>query len=132
MRYMLDTDICIYVINDRPPGVLQALKDHESQGLGISAVTVAELYFGVARTGSERNLRALRQFLSALEIVAFNDSAAEVFGSLRAWLTSQGTPIGPFDTQIAAHAQALGVTLVTNNTREFLRVPGLRVENWAA
>lgn len=131
MRYMLDTDICIYVINDRPHGVLQAFKDHEAQGLGISAVTAAELFFGVARTGSERNPRALRQFLSALEIAAFDDAAAEVFGSLRAWLTSQGTPIGPFDTQIAAHAQALGVTLVTNNTREFLRVPGLRVENWA-
>ena len=101
------------------------------QHAGRAVVDDVELFFGVARTGSERNLRALRQFLSALEIAAFDDAAAEVFGSLRAWLTSQGTPIGPFDTQIAAHAQALGVTLVTNNTREFLRVPGLRVENWA-
>jgi tRNA(fMet)-specific endonuclease VapC len=132
MRYMLDTDICIYVINNRPPGVLQAFGFVIPEGLGISAVTAGELHFGVARTGSERNLRALRQFLSALEIAAFDNIAAEAFGTLRGWLTSQGKPIGPFDTQIAAHAQSLGVTLVTNNTREFLRVPGLRVENWAA
>ncbi len=131
MRYMLDTDICIYVINARPPAVLEAFKAHAAEGLGISAVTAAELFFGVARTGSERNLLALRQFLAALEIAPFDDQAAEVFGSLRAWLTAQGTPIGPYDTQIAAHAQSLGLTLVSNNTREYARVPGLRVENWA-
>ena len=132
MRYMLGTDICIYVINERPPAVLQAFRDHEAAGLGISAVTAAELLYGVARTGSQRNLRALRQFLARLEIAAFDFAAAEIFGSLRAWLTAQGTPIGPYDTQIAAHAQALGVTLVSNNLREFSRVPGLHVENWAA
>ena len=132
MRYMLDTDICIYAINERPAAVLQALRAHEAAGLGISAVTAAELFYGVTRTGSERNLRALRKFLSPLDIAAFDPAAAEVCGSLRAWLASQGTPIGPYDTQIAAHAHALGVTLVTNNTREFSRVPGLRVENWAA
>jgi tRNA(fMet)-specific endonuclease VapC len=131
MRYMLDTDICIYVINARPTQVLEAFKAHAADGLGISAVTAAELFFGVARTGSERNLQALRQFLAALEIAPFDEQAAEVFGSLRAWLTSQGTPIGPYDTQIAAHAQSLGLTLVSNNTREYARVPGLRVENWA-
>jgi len=131
MRYMLDTDICIYAINARPPAVLAAFQAHAAEGLGISAVTAGELFYGVARTGSERNQRALRQFLAALEIAPFDDQAAEVFGSLRAWLTAQGTPIGPFDTQIAAHAQSLGLTLVSNNTREFARVPGLRVENWA-
>ncbi len=131
MRYLLDTDICIYAINERPASVLRSLEAHEGDGLGISAVTAGELYFGVARTRSERNLRALSKFLSALEIAPFDEAAAEVFGSLRAWLASQGKPIGPFDMQIAAHAQALGVTLVTNNTREFARVPGLRIENWA-
>jgi tRNA(fMet)-specific endonuclease VapC len=131
MRYLLDTDICIYVINERPPKVLQAFKANEAAGLGVSSVTAGELFYGVARTGSERNLRALRQFLSALEIAPFDAAAAEVYGSLRAWLAGQGTPIGPFDTQIAAHAHALGVTLVSNNTREFERVPGLRIENWA-
>ncbi len=132
MRYMLDTDTCIYTINNRPPSVLKAFREHESAGLGISSVTAAELFFGVARTGSQRNLDALRRFLSALEIADFDAGAAEVSGSLRSWLAGQGTPIGPYDTLIAAHAQALGVTLVTNNTREFERVPGLRIENWAS
>ena len=132
MQYLLDTDICIYVINERPPKVLEAFLRHEGAGLGISAVTAAELFYGVARSASQRNLRALRQFLAPLEVAPFDATAAEVFGSLRAWLASQGTPIGPCDTQIAAHAMALGITLVSNNTREFSRVPGLRVENWAA
>ena len=131
MRYMLDTDICIYAINERPGSVLQALRDHETVGLGISSVTAAELFYGVARTDSQRNLRALRQFLAPLDVAPFDHTAAEVCGSLRAWLASQGTPIGPYDTLIAAHAHALGVTLVSNNTREFSRVPGLHVENWA-
>jgi tRNA(fMet)-specific endonuclease VapC len=132
MRYMLDTDICIYVINERPAAVLQAFRRHEAAGLGISSVTAAELFYGVARTGSQRNLQALRRFLAPLEIAAFDGAAAEVCGSLRAWLAGQGTPIGPYDTQIAAHAHALDVTLVSNSIREFARVPGLRVENWAA
>jgi tRNA(fMet)-specific endonuclease VapC len=111
--------------------VLRAFRAHEAAGLGISSVTAAELFFGVARTGSQRNLTALRRFLAALEIAAFDAAAAEISGSLRAWLALQGTPIGPYDTLIAAHAQAIGATLVSNNTREFERVPGLRVENWA-
>lgn len=132
MRFMLDTDICIYVINERPSAVLQAFRRHESEGLGISSVSAAELFYGVSRTGSQRNLNALRRFLALLEIAAFDANAAEVCGSLRAWLAAQGTPIGPYDAQIAAHAHALGVTLVSNHTREFERVPGLRVANWAA
>ena len=131
MRYMLDTDICIYTINEKPPAVLRAFRAHEAAGLGISSVTAAELFFGVARTGSQRNLKALRRFLGTLEIAAFDTAAAEVCGAMRAWLATHGTPIGPYDTLIAAHAQAIGVTLVSNNTREFERVPGLRVENWA-
>jgi tRNA(fMet)-specific endonuclease VapC len=86
----------------------------------------------VVRTGSQRNLDALRRFLAALEIAPFDALAAELCGSVRAWLTSQVTPIGPCDTLIAAHAHAIGVTLVSNNTREFERVPGLKGENWAA
>ena len=132
MRYMLDTDICIYTINERPAAVLRAFAQFQSAGLGISSVTAAELYFGVARTGSQRNLDALRRFIATLEVASFDAVAAEVSGSLRAWLTSQGTLIGPYDTLIAAHAHALAVTLVSNNTREFERVPGLKVENWAS
>ncbi len=132
MRYMLDTDICIYTINERPAAVLSAFREFHSAGLGFSSVTAAELFFAVARTGSQRNLDALRRFLATLEIAPFDALAAEVSGSLRAWLAAQGTPIGPYDTLIAAHAHALAMTLVSNNTHELQRVPGLKVENWAA
>jgi tRNA(fMet)-specific endonuclease VapC len=131
MRYLLDTDICIYAMNRRSPLLEAALRKHFAAGLGISAVTVAELTDGAERTGSERNRVALRQFLAPLETAPFDWEAAAVFGRVRAWLVSQGTPIGPYDTQIAAQALALGVTLVSNHTREFSRVPGLRLENWA-
>ena len=131
MRFMLDTDICIYAINDRPPQVLQALREHYAEGLGVSSITASELFYGVARSGSARNADVLRRFLRGLEVAEFDAAAAEVAGQVRAWLASPGTPIGPYDSLIAAHAQALGVTLVTNNTREFERVPGLRLENWA-
>ena len=127
---MLDTNICIYAIKQRPPEVLSALRAQEVAGLGLSSVTVAELAFGVAKSGSARNQRALEQFLEPLEIADFDRSAALVYGRLRAALEASGTPIGPLDTQIAAHALALGVTLVSNNQREFSRVPGLRLEDW--
>lgn len=128
---MLDTDICIYAINERPPKVLQRLREHYAEGLGVSTITASELHFGVARSASARNATALRGFLANLTVVEFDLGAAEVAGQVRAWLSRQGTPIGPYDSLIAAHAQALGVTLVTNNTREFERVPGLKLANWA-
>lgn len=86
--------------------MLQTFRKHEAAGLGISSVTAAELFYGVARAGSQRNLQALRRFLAPLEIAAFDPAAVEVCGSLRAWLAAQGTPIGPYDTQVAAHARA--------------------------
>ena len=130
MRFMLDTNLCLYAIKHRPPEVIAALRAHESAGLGLSSITVAELYFGVAKSGSARNLSALEQFLAPLELADFDRSAAAAYGPLRAALEAAGTSIGPLDTQIAAHALALGATLVSNNTREFARVPGLRLENW--
>jgi tRNA(fMet)-specific endonuclease VapC len=130
MRFMLDTNICIYAIKQRPPEVLAALRAQEVAGLGLSSVTVAELAFGVAKSGSARNQRALEQFLEPLEIADFDRSAALVYGRLRAALEAAGTPIGPLDTQVVAHALALGVILVSNNQREFARVPGLRLEDW--
>ena len=102
MRYMLNTDICIYTITERPPAVLRAFRQFQPAGLGISSVTAAELFFGVARTGSQRNLDALRRFLATLAIASFDAAAAEVSGSMRAWLASQGTPIGPYDSVISA------------------------------
>ena len=131
VRYLLDTNICIYVINARPHAVLKRFLAHEIDGLGISAITVSELCWGVHKSGSARNLVALEKFLSPLTVVDYGLAAAHRYGKLRAHLERQGTPIGPLDQQIAAHALALGVTLVTNNLREFERVPDLQVENWA-
>ena len=131
MRYLLDTDICIYAINERPPKVLQALREHYAEGLAVSSITAAELHYGVERSGSARNREALARFLAALQVLPFDERAAALSGQLRAWLATQGTPIGPYDTLIAAHAHALGLTLVSNNTREFERVPGLKLANWA-
>ena len=132
MRYMLDINICIYAIKHRPPEVLAALRTHEAAGLGLSSITVAELFFGVYKSGSARNIAALTQFLEPLEIADFDRDAALRYGRLRATLEAAGTPIGPLDSQIAAHALALDVTLVSHNSREFNRVPGLRLEDWVA
>ncbi len=131
MRYLLDTDICIYVINQRPAAVLERFLAHESDGLGISAVTAGELYFCVRKSGSRRNLQVLQRFLAPLEIADFGADAAHTYGELRHTLEAKGTPIGALDTMIAAHALALEVTLVSNNLREFKRVPKLRLENGA-
>ena len=130
IRYLLDTNICIYVINARPSAVLARFMAHEIDGLGISAITASELCWGVCKSGSVRNRTTLEKFLSPLTILDYDLGAAQHYGKLRAHLEKQGTPIGPLDQQIAAHALALDITLVTNNLREFERVPGLRVENW--
>lgn len=130
MRYMLDTNICIYAIKNHPAQVLAYLRAHETEGIGISSISVAELYFGISKSGSARNLAALQQFLEPLEIADFDLNAAQVYGTLRYTLERLGTPIGPLDTQIAAHALALEATLVTNNGREFDRVPELKWVNW--
>lgn len=130
IRYLLDTNICIYVINARPAAVLARFVAHEVDGLGISAITASELYWGVFKSGSVRNRTTLEKFLSPLTVVEYDFGAARKYGELRAYLEQQGTPIGPLDQQIAAHALALDITLVSNNVREFERVPGLRLENW--
>ncbi len=131
MKYLLDTDICIYVINERPRRVLDRFSRHSVGDLGVSGITVAELAFGVEKSGSARNRAALDAFLLPLEIAAYDLAAALCYGGIRSALERKGTPVGPLDTLIAAHALSLGVTLVTNNQREFKRIHGLRVENWA-
>lgn len=132
MIYMLDTNICIYIINARPEKVLARFRQQRLGDIAISSVTAAELAFGVAKSGSVRNRQAMEMFLSALEILPFDESAIWHYGELRADLERRGQPIGALDTMIAAHALAIDTILVTNNTREFERVPGLRLENWAA
>lgn len=130
MRYLLDTDICIYVLNKRPPEVLSQFLAHEDDGIAVSVITASELLFGVRKSSSTKNLAALEAFLASLNVLDFDLAAARRYGELRAHLEKKGTPIGSMDMQIAAHALALDLTMVTNNGREFKRVPGLRVENW--
>jgi len=128
---MLDTHICIYIINARPPAVLERFRRERLGSISISSVTAAELAFGVAKSGSARNREALEMFLAPLEVLPFDASAIWHYGDLRAALERRGEPIGALDTMIAAHAMASNTILVTNNTREFARVAGLRLENWA-
>lgn len=130
--YMLDTNICIYAIKNKPEQVLQRIKRNVQKGLCISVITLAELEHGVQKSlYPEKNEVALIQFLAILEILPFNDLAAVEYGKICAYLQKRGTPIGTMDMLIAAHAKAEKVVLVTNNTREFERVPGLKFENWA-
>ncbi len=133
MTYLLDTDTCIYIIKRRPESVIKRF-EHEVdiRNVGVSSITAAELHFGAEKSGfGERSLRALSLFLSSLTIHPFAETAAPAYAQLRAKLERQGAPIGPLDTLIAAHALSLNATLVTNNTREFARVPDLPLENWA-
>ena len=127
---MLDTNIVIYTIRNRPQKVRDAFKQHQTQ-MCISAVTLGELIYGAERSSQpERNLQDIEELVARLEVVPFEERAAEHFGQLRAELYGIGQPIGPYDMMIAGHARALGLILVTNNIKEFERVPGLRIENW--
>jgi tRNA(fMet)-specific endonuclease VapC len=128
MRYLLDTNICIYVIKRRPPQVLARFQHCIVGDIGLSTVTLAELQYGVAKSAfPARNQEALDAFTLPLEVVPF-DAAALAYGAIRAALKRQRRPIGAMDLLIAAHARSLGVTLVTNNPREFGRVEGLQIE----
>jgi len=132
MKYMLDTNICIYAMNKRSGTVLSNLKLHLTDGLCISAIVLAELEHGIAKSAyPERSKAALMKILSIFDILDFDANAAVEYGIIQADLQRKGTPISPLDTLIAAHAKAVGLTLITNNMREFERVSGLTIENWA-
>ncbi|MBK1986774.1 type II toxin-antitoxin system VapC family toxin [Sphaerospermopsis aphanizomenoides BCCUSP55] len=131
MRYLLDTNICIYIIKQKPQKVLDKFQTLQISEIGISSITVAELEYGVAKSQQqEKNRNALLQFLLPLQIVEFNQASATIYGEIRSNLESQGIVIGAMDMLIAAHALSLGVTLVTNNVREFSRITNLSLENW--
>jgi len=131
MRYLLDTNICIYIIKRSPVSVRERFKRLHVGDVGVSAITYCELEYGIARSQRpEKNRAALLEFLAPLEVQDFPSAAAVSFGAIRARLQAAGTPIGNFDLLIAAHALHNGLTLVTNNAREFARVPGLLIENW--
>ena len=131
MTYMLDTNICIYAIKNKPEQVLEKLKENLSNGICISAITLAELQHGIEKSmNPEKNSMALLQFLSILDILPFDDLAAVEYGKICAYLQKRGTPIGTMDMLIAAHAKTENLIIVTNNVREFERVPDLKIENW--
>lgn len=129
-RFLLDTNTCIYIINRRPAEVFERFAGLRLGDVAISSITGAELNFGVIKSGSRRNLDALEKFLAPLDVLPFDDSAMREYGPLRTHLERVGTPIGAMDLLIAAHALALRSTLITNNLREFSRVPGLGLGNW--
>lgn len=131
MKVMLDTNICIYLIKQQPPTVIERFLSQPVGEIGISSITAAELAYGVSKSRyASKNRHALEQFLAPLEMAPFDQAAAWAYGRLRGQLEAKGALIGSMDMLIAAHALSLEVRLVSNNLREFRRVPGLRLENW--
>jgi tRNA(fMet)-specific endonuclease VapC len=129
--YLLDTNICIYIINNSPLKVVQHIKTLNPHQIKLSAISLAELEYGVSKSRHrEQNRQALVHFASAFDILAFTDRDAEVYGLLRAALERKGRIIGPYDLEIAAQAVSRKLTLVSNNTAEFSRIPHLKLENW--
>jgi len=131
MKYMLDTNIWIYLFNRSSIGLIQRIKEKEPGDICISSITLAELKFGFRKSRkSAQNLAALSKALIPFEIMSFGAEECDEYAEIRLSLETRGKKIGPLDTMIAAHARTLGVTLVTNNVREFERVEGLLIENW--
>jgi len=131
MNYLLDTNICVLLIRQQSPQVLTKLTSHPITDIAISAITVAELQYGVHKSSRPtQNQQALDQFLLPLTIIPFDENDAVAYGQIRTNLEAQGLPIGALDTLIAAQAVQYNLILVTNNVREFARVPGLAIEDW--
>jgi len=132
MRYLIDTNICIYIINQRPASVIQRFKQYEVGEIGVSTITVSELQYGVAKSRHpDQNQQRLNEFLAPFPLIPYDERAAVAYGVIRSQLGKRGLPTGPLDLLIAAQAVSRGLILVTNNTREFERVKQLRLENWA-
>ena len=131
MKLLLDTNICIFIIKQRPAAVLKRFLEYQVGDIGISSITLSELRYGVAKSvRREKNAKALDEFITPLEVIAYDEASAHVYGDIRAALEKAGTTIGSMDMLIAAHAVSLGIPLVTNNTREFLRVPSINLIDW--
>lgn len=132
MKYMLDTNICIYLIKQKPEKLLRRFKTHSVGDIGVSSITVAELRFGVEKSQQvEKNRQALDEFILPLEIADFDEQAAESYGKVRALLERSGNRIGAMDMLIGAHALGLSITLVTNNTSEFKQIKNLKIADWS-
>jgi len=130
LKYMLDTNIAIYIVKNRPDGVREMFNTSSGQAC-MSSVSLMELVYGAEKSAEPaRNLRVVEGFSARLEVLPYDDVAAIHTGQIRAELAKRGKPIGPYDQMIAGHARSKGLILVTNNTKEFKQVPGLRLENW--
>ena len=127
---MLDMSTCIYIINNRPPEVLERFRSYKAGEVGISSIAASELAYGVSKSGSIKNRKALDMFLAPLQVLPFDVQCLWFYADLRASLEKKGLTIGPMDTLIAAQALSIDGTLVTNNLKEFSRVPKLKLENW--
>lgn len=131
MMYMLDTNICIYIIKQKPKSVIDKFKKMKNANICISSITYSELLYGAEKSSNiAKNLLALTMFLSNIEILSYDESASIDYGIIRSKLEKQGKIIGSLDMLIAAHAKSLNITLVSNNLKEFERVDGLKLENW--
>ncbi|OGQ95852.1 MAG: hypothetical protein A2521_01725 [Deltaproteobacteria bacterium RIFOXYD12_FULL_57_12] len=131
MRYLLDTNICIYLIKNHPPAVLEKFRQHQPQDVAISSVTLFELEYGVEKSQQrQRAQKALAKFLLPLNILDLDRTATAEAAIIRAQLERKGTPIGPYDILIAGQAKSRAMTLVTNNTKDFARIDDLPLENW--
>ena len=132
MEYLLDTNICIYIIKKKPVEVFEKFMKLTIGDVGISSITLAELQYGIEKSSnSQKNKEALEKFLTPIEIIYYGYEATIEYGKIRSDLERKGVSIGPLDMLIASHAKSLDVILVTNNVREFGRIAGLRIENWA-
>jgi len=133
MNFLIDTNICVYIINKRPIEVIKRFKDKEVGQIGISSITVSELQYGVSKSRfREQNSKRLEEFLTPFQILPYDEDAANFYGEIRSHLEKQGSIIGPLDLLIAAHALSQNLVLVTNNEKEFNRIPSLKVENWVS
>jgi tRNA(fMet)-specific endonuclease VapC len=131
MKVMLDTNICIYIIKQKPEAVLARFRAFQVGDVGISTITLAELHYGAMKSARpKQNREGLKKFVAPLHLASFDNAASEAYGEIRVALEKAGRPIGAMDLLIAAHALSLDARLVTNNEKEFKRVRGLRVENW--
>ena len=130
--YLLDTNICVYIIRRRPDAVYRRLSGAAGRTVAISVVTAFELEIGALRAQGRHYSEAVRLFIAEFPVLPLEDSARAYYGQLRTVLERRGETIGAHDMLIAAHALALEATLVTNNEREFKRIKGLRIENWAS
>lgn len=131
IKYLIDTNICIYIMNKRPIGIIHKFKLFDVGEIGVSTITVSELHYGVSKSKNRRlNKQRIDEFLSPLEILPYDEIAATVYGDIRVQLEKRGEIIGPLDLLIAAHTLSRDLVLISNNEKEFKRVNNLKIENW--